>query len=335
MIRFAWLQFRSQAAVATAALVAVAVVLAVTGPNLVHLYDTTVASCTANHDCATVTTAFLNTDGPLQIGSDFLLLLVPVLIAMFWGAPLAAREFETGTFRLAWTQGVTRTHWLAVKLGLGVLVSMLVTGLLSLTVTWWSSLPDQVRGERFDPLTFGVRDIVPIGYVAFAFVLGFGAGLLLKRTLPAMAIALGGFVAVRLAISSWVRPRLFTPLHMSRPIGASTPMDIGLTQAGVHVAATTRGVLPGDWVYSAQIVNRAGHAPTTVFLDHACPFSKTTFQPDVPACIANIAAKFHVMVDYQSASRYWAFQWYETALFVGLAAVLGGLCFVWIRRPNS
>jgi hypothetical protein len=41
------------------------------------------------------------------------------------------------------------------------------------------------------------------------------------------------------------------------------------------------------------------------------------------------------MVDYQSASRYWAFQWYETALFVGLAAVLGGLCFVWIRRPNS
>ena len=36
---------------------------------------------------------------------------------MFWGAPLLAREFETGTFRLAWTQSVTRTRWLAVKLG--------------------------------------------------------------------------------------------------------------------------------------------------------------------------------------------------------------------------
>ncbi len=141
MIRFTWLQFRSQVAVATAGLLAVAVVLAVTGPNLVHLYDTTVVACAASHDCSDATTAFLDTDGWLQVAADFLLLFLPVIIGIFWGAPLAAREFEAGTYRLVWTQGVTRKHWLAAKLGCGVLASMLVTGPFSLIVTWWSSLP--------------------------------------------------------------------------------------------------------------------------------------------------------------------------------------------------
>ena len=45
MTRFAWLQFRTQAAVAFGGLVAMAIILAITGPHLVHLYDTTVATC--------------------------------------------------------------------------------------------------------------------------------------------------------------------------------------------------------------------------------------------------------------------------------------------------
>ena len=64
---------------------------------------------------------------------------------MFWGAPLVARELETGTFRLAWTQSVTRTRWLAVKLALVGLASMAVAGLLSLILTWWSSPIDGSR----------------------------------------------------------------------------------------------------------------------------------------------------------------------------------------------
>ena len=105
---------------------------------------------------------------------------------MFWGAPLVAREFETGTFRLAWTQGVTRTRWLAVKLGLGGLVSMAVAGLLSLMVTWWSSPLDRVHANRLTPWSSGCATSSPIGYAAFAFALGVTAGLLFRRMLPAM-----------------------------------------------------------------------------------------------------------------------------------------------------
>jgi len=46
-------------------------------------------------------------------------------------------------------------------------------------------------------------------------------------------------------------------------------------------------------------------------------------------------------VTYQPASRYWAFQRYETATFlavalaVALALALTGFCFWWIRRRLS
>jgi hypothetical protein len=222
-----------QAAVAAGALAIVAVVLALTGPDLVHLYDSTIASCAAHHDCSAAATNFTAADGPLQVFLDFLVLAVPLVIGMFWGAPLISREFEAGTFRLAWTQGVTRTRWLAVKLGLGAVASAVIAGLLSLMVSWWSSQLDQVNANPFDSLRFGVRDVVPIGYAAFAFALGLTAGLLFRRMLPAMLTALVGFIAVREAVTAWVRPHLITPLHQSLPITTATPVSIDQTSPGI------------------------------------------------------------------------------------------------------
>jgi hypothetical protein len=47
---------------------------------------------------------------------------------------MVARELETGTHRPAWSQSVTRTRWLATKLGLSALA--VAVGALSLAVTW-------------------------------------------------------------------------------------------------------------------------------------------------------------------------------------------------------
>ena len=114
VIWLTWRQFRTQAVVVFGLLVIVAVALAVTGPHLVHLYDTTVKPCASHDDCATVTDAFLKNDRLLQqLGQ--VVLVVPALIGIFWGAPLVARELENGTFRLVWTQSVSRTRWLATE----------------------------------------------------------------------------------------------------------------------------------------------------------------------------------------------------------------------------
>ena len=56
-------------------------------------------------------------------------LVLPALIGLFWGAPLIARELEAGTHRLVWNQSITRTRWLAVKLGLTGLAAMVAAGL--------------------------------------------------------------------------------------------------------------------------------------------------------------------------------------------------------------
>jgi ABC-type transport system involved in multi-copper enzyme maturation permease subunit len=334
VIRFAWLQFRMQAVLAASVISIMAVVVALTGPNLVHLFDTTVANCAADHSCSTALTAFTDTDGPLQITLDFLLLVTPLLIGMFWGAPLVSREFEAGTFRLAWTQGVTRTRWLAVKLGLGVVVSALIAGAFSLMVTWWSSRLDQVNAAPFDSLRFGVRDVVPIGYAVFAFVLGLCAGMIFRRLLPAMLTTLIGFVAIREIISAWVRPHLLATSHVVLPITTATPVSIDQTSPGVISAyESVRGIkIPDAWVYSVKIADTAGQPPTTAFLKRACPLGN--FGPLNPgACSARIAAKFHQFVTYQPSSHYWPLQWYELAIFLALSVVMGSFCFWWICRP--
>ena len=88
-------------------------------------------------------------DSSLRTWLGVLVIVVPGIIGLFWGAPLVARELEAGTFRLAWTQSVTRTRWLAVEArrrrpG----VSMAVAGLLSLMVTWWASPPEPADHPR-------------------------------------------------------------------------------------------------------------------------------------------------------------------------------------------
>lgn len=62
------------------------------------------------------------------------LVVLPALAGAFIGCPLVAREIENGTHHLAWTQGVTRTRWLAVKLTLvfiPVLAIAAAVGMLS------------------------------------------------------------------------------------------------------------------------------------------------------------------------------------------------------------
>src|SRR4051794_2330304 len=117
MIWMAYRQFRVSALVAVVGLAAAAAVIVPTGLNLAHLYDTSgIAPCQANGgDCGFLIDGFLSNYSHLR---PFALLVptVPALIGLFWGAPLVARELETGTHRLAWTQGVTRTRWLLWKL---------------------------------------------------------------------------------------------------------------------------------------------------------------------------------------------------------------------------
>jgi hypothetical protein len=327
MIRFTWLRFRAQAAVVFGALAVLAVVLAVTGWHLARLYDTTAAACQARGDCAAAMNAFASSDSGLQSFVKLVLLAAPALIGMFWGAPLIAREFETGTFRLAWTQDVTPARWLAVKFSLVGLASVAAAGLLSVMVTWWSSPIDKALMDQWG--VFDLRDITPVGYAAFAFALGVTAGLLIRRTVPAMAVTLAVFAAVEVVMGLWIRPRLITPARTTTPLSIAALQATGVTGNG-RLLVIEPANMPGAWIYSSQIITPAGQPASSEPATQACGTGNGQ------ACDAYIA-RLHLRqaVTYQPASRYWAFQWYETAIFLGLAVILAGACFWLIRRRRS
>jgi hypothetical protein len=344
MIWLTWRQFRTQAMVAAAVLVLVAIALGSTGPHLAHLYDSSgLLTCHAHGDCPSLAGNFFNSAKAdtfifrLWDGAIFLMFLVPALLGVFWGAPLITREIETGTFRLAWNQSVTRTRWLAVKLGLLGLAAMVTTGLLSLMLTWWSNpvqriaalVPSSDTVSRLLPVLFATRGIAPVGYAAFAFALGVTVGVVIRRTVPAMAITLAIFAFVQVAFPLWIRPHLITPLRSSAVLLASNIQGLGESNGG-KVSLFTSVAKPGAWVISNVTRTASGH-PFTGPPPTACS-QNSGFQ----TC-ANAIGRLHLrqLVTYQPTSRYWALQWYETGIFLVLALLLAGLCFWWTRRRLS
>jgi ABC-type transport system involved in multi-copper enzyme maturation permease subunit len=350
MIRFAWLQARTQTAVALGGLVVVAIIVALTGPHLADLYEANLATCAAHGRCAsTAIDAFLRNDKNLSIWLGILVIVVPGLVGLFWGAPLIARELETGTYRLAWTQSITRTRWMVVKLAVVGLASMAVAGLLSLMITWWANPLDKVNANRFTPPYFDERGIVAIGYAAFAIALGITIGLLIRRTVPAMATTLAAFVAIRLAMILWIRPHLIAPLHKINNLDPNT-MGLRSTNAGSYSFLPPSPNLPNAWIYSSRLVDNGGQVLTHHFLTSACPRleavagkpgpvlenvrtkAPTDFRHVMHDCVVAVGTKFHELTTYQPANNYWTFQWMELAIFLGAALLLSGFCLWWIRR---
>jgi hypothetical protein len=347
VIRLSWLQFRTQAVAALGALAVIAIALAVTGPQMTHLYDTSgIATCGASGDCGSLATAFLNrvpADQILYFLGIAVLLAAPPGIGMFWGAPLVTRELETGTFRLAWTQGVTRTRWLAVKLAVTGLAAMVTAGLLSLMLTWWSGPLDTAAGLksgnsisfiRIGPVLFGARGITPVGYAAFAVALGVTAGVLIRRTVPAMAATLAVFAAVAIAWPLRIRQDLIAPAHLLvalTPAGTSPNLAAGPGNS-ITVMPAALSVKPGSWVLSTHTLDSAGHAFNAATI-RACQGSDPS---QALACQAALGRRhLRDLISYQPASSFWPLQWYETAIFLGLAVVLAGVCFWRIRRQAS
>jgi hypothetical protein len=335
MIWLTWRQFRTNAWVALTALGALAVAYLVTGPHLFHAYtESGLAACTTGCDNqitqfkADVDVDLLERLGDLGIAVMF---LMPVIVGVFWGAPLIARELESGTYRLAWNQSVTRTRWLAAKLlGLGA-VAMGTTGLFSLMVNWWAGPLDRVALNRMLPAVFAARGIVPIGYAAFAFVLGVTAGVLVRRTVPAMAITFAIVVLALVAMPLWVRPHLVTPTVTVTALDVGKITGLGISDNGTRMFVEGRVDLPGAWVLDNRTVGPDGRPFTGPANRDAC--NRDTSPQSCMRWIASLGLKQEVT--YQPPSRFWTLQWYETGIFLVLAAVLAGFCFLWLRPRRS
>ncbi len=345
MTWLAWRQFRVQGAALYALLAALAAAFV-----LLSLPDSTgealIQTLSNGGNAATLYTV-----------SVLAMLVLPALVGVFWGAPLVARELEAGTHRLAWTQSISRTRWLATRVGLTGLAAVVGAGVLTALVTWWCGPIDDAlnagaRGgngfleqTRMQPPIFAARGIVPIGYTAFAFALGVAAGTVVRRTVPAMAITLALFIVVQVAapnvraqLGATERTTAITPENM-RGIGIS-----GVGPAGVPTGPVTHLTIaidsPGAWEIANEPLDRAGNVTQTlpnwvIGCVPAREFRPPGIESD-PGCfdrLASLGVKQHLA--FMPASRYWTLQAYELIGFLLLAAALLGGTFWWLRHRVS
>ncbi len=343
MIWLTWRQSRTQILAVYGLVAAACVWLAATGPALARLARN-------NPDVYDLLTS---NDRLLFNGGIAVLAVAPALIGIFWGGPLVARELETGTYRLAWNQSVTRGHWLAVKLGFSVLLTAGAVGILTTAITWWARPLDGAQGaqhgsltQRLTPIAFAMRGIVPVGYAVFALVLGTLIGLIVRRSVAAMALTLAVYVVVQIAVPLWVRPHLIPPTSTTTVISQTTLDGIRLDNAGT-ITITTHAT-PGDWILTNQTVDAEGRPS-------ALPawFARCLPQPPGPAqagdrgeaaasrtsldaCLTRLTDQgYRQHVVYQPKGRFWALQWAETGLYLATSAVLAALCFWWTKRRLS
>jgi hypothetical protein len=236
------------------------------------------------------------------------LIVVPAFAGLFVGAPLLAREFEHGTHRLAWTQSVTRQRWLLAKtllLSGATAVAALALGAIAL---WWRAPFDSLEG-RIAPARFDIEGLVVPAYAVFALALGVLAGLLLRRTIPAMSVALAAFVAIRVGIEKLVRPHYLAPLH--------------------QIATPGRPPNPSDWVLQNSFIDSVGRNIATAREDVAIVHAQRA-RIDPQSYLLDLG--WRRVVTYQPDSRFWTFQAIEAGIFFALAALVLGASIWLVRR---
>ncbi|MEQ0558151.1 transporter [Amycolatopsis sp. NEAU-NG30] len=322
MIWLTWRQYRRQALFTLGALGVLAAIMVPTGLAMHAKADSlglpacraalgaasTIAQTEAVARCGTLGHQFQQQFGSLTLVA-VLFVVLPVLVGVFFGAPLVAREIEQGTHRLVWTQGVSRRHWALVKFGLlGGITTVLAVG-YALGVSWWFEPLVSASTGRLAYVSFDVQGIVPVVYTLFALALGVFAGAWFRKVLPAMGIALAGYVAVRAAIEIFARPRYLPPQSLTfSPTGGQTPNPAS-----------------GDWVLAQGVRNAAGELVLPDAQLGPCPPGGCGGAGDVGPGATN-------WLQFQPGDRFWVFQGIEAGIFAVLTAAL---VFFALRRLRT
>lgn len=225
------------------------------------------------------------------------------LVAVFWAAPLLAREFEAGTHLLVWSQDVparrlvwAKSAWLTLA---AALLSLLIGGMALPMVAQ--------RGPYIGLLEepyFSAAPHVQLGYVLFGFALGLLVSVLARQTVLAMGVTLGGFLLTRFVVAVYLRPYYAPPVRYTDPLNdrsSTFPESYGM-------------------IVDNGILDRAGNPvdPSN------CP-ATYGLNLRTGTCVSNY-------IDYQPVNRLDGFRLIETGIYVGLAVVLFLIAWRYTRR---
>ena len=256
-------------------------------------------------------TGALSAGGAQTVSS--LMLVVPVLLGVFLGAPVLARELESGTFRFTWTQGCGRVRWAVAKLVLLAVVITAVTWAFTELFTWYyhAFLVDG-QVSRLLPLAFGLLGVAFAAWTLAAFAIAVFFGALIRRTVPAMAATLATWTFLAIGTAVGLRQHYQAPLRTTAANPPSGSWVLGGVTTGPH-----------GQVLNAEAVNQlVQHAPASV-----------QNSPN-PNALTNWLAQqgYTQWTSYEPASRFWHFQLIEAGWLVALSAILIAATIWLVRR---
>jgi hypothetical protein len=317
-----WRQHRFALAGVAALLGALAVYLWITGLQLHHAYAAA-AGCrpASSFVCGNLIGDFNDSYWPRAETIAALLQVVPALIGAFVGAPVLAREMETGTFRYSWTQGFGRWRWTLAKLVPLAVTVTAAAGAFSVLFSWYYQ-PFFAEGQQtpFFASLFDLRGVAFAGWTLAAFAIGALAGMLIRRVVPAIAATLAVYAGLAVAAAVYLRQHYMTPL------------------------VTSNMNLPGSaWIISQWWTKGgrfafAGFRPPDSFLRQYCLPSSVGPGPFKvgPDTITQCAVQhgYTPWISYQPVSRFWPFQWIEGGWLLALSVLLIGAA-VWLVRRRA
>jgi hypothetical protein len=315
-----WRQHRITLAGVAVLLGVLAVWLWIAGTSVHHAWAAATACRPAGSPaCQNLANTFNGTWDAMGYAA-VLLQLVPALIGAFAGAPVLARELETGTFRFAWTQGFGRWRWALAKLVLLAVVLATAAAAFGVLVSWcfqpYSAVGNQALGLYGNTpfaSVFSLREVTFPAWTLAAFAIGALAGMLIRRVVPAIAATLALYAGVAIATTALLRQHYLTPLVTSNPNLPGTAWIIGQwwTKDGRFAFA---GNPPSSLLNQCSFPQSPGgkgggggggpSSPVETFAQCLAPHGYTNW------------------TSYQPASRFWPFQWIEGGWLLALSVLL-------------
>jgi hypothetical protein len=317
-----WRQHRAALAGVAVPLGVLAVYLWLDGLALHHAWAA-VAAChpAGSLACEEAISNFNDTYGSRAQAAEFLLQAVPALIGAFVGAPVLARELETGTFRYTWTQGFGRWRWALAKLVPLAIAVAVPAGAFSALFSWYLR-PFFADGNQtpLAPIVFDLRGVAFAAWTLASFAIGVLAGMLIRRVVPAIVVALAAYLGLALAAGLFLRQHYAVPVvtsNLNVP-GSGWIMRLWWTKDGQFAfAGRPSAGLAMQICPHPPLGSRAGKAPpetiTECFIQHG----------------------YTQWTSYQPAGRFWPFQWIESGWLLALSVLLIAAAVWLVRRRAS
>ena len=321
-----WRQHRIALSGVAALLGALAVYLWLAGLQLHRAYAAAAACHPASSfACADLVQRFNGMDDFLANG--FILQAVPALIGAFVGAPVLARELETGTFRYAWTQGFGRWRWALAKLVLLAVAVAVAAGLLGLLLSWYYQPYFAADNQTLNlsepsPFAAGLFDLRGVTFAAWtlaAFAIGALAGMLIRRVVPAIAATLAAYTGLVLAAGLFLREHYLTPLLTSNP---DVPPNVP-GSAWVISQWYAKGGQPVSQSVLSQVLQGAPQLAGKGGVPQSLSVTQYLNQHG-----------YTLWTSYQPGSRFWPFQWIEGGWLLALSVLLIAAT-VWLVRRRA